>query len=289
MMRKSHITRWISYVFLLVAGGAAMAVSAGSALAQKAAGNGQGPSAALAPLPVGVSTDSVFAQLVARNEERNTELAKYTCSRTYQVLDLKGKVHAEIRGQMEYRAPDTKSFQVTSEAGAHLVRKLALHPLIDAEISAATGKEHRDSSFTPANYTLILLGEEQIGPSLCFVARAVPKRKDKYLFEGTVWIDARDYALVRIEGHPARKLSFWVQQADILRQYENINGFWLPKEDKTLVRVRFYGRHILAISYQDYALESTAYGNSVIHNAGGPVPLRQVRPSDANKVAAAPQ
>ncbi|MGC9293588.1 MAG: hypothetical protein ACP5EP_12865, partial [Acidobacteriaceae bacterium] len=26
------------------------------------------------------------------------ELAKYTCSRTYQVLDLKGKVHAEIRG-----------------------------------------------------------------------------------------------------------------------------------------------------------------------------------------------
>ncbi len=62
--------------------------------------------------------------------------------------------------------------------------------------------------------------EQQLGPYPCFVAEAVPKRKDKYLFEGRVWIDVNDYSVVRIEGHPARKLSLWIQHADFVRQYQ---------------------------------------------------------------------
>ena len=42
----------------------------------------------------------------------------------------------------------------------------------------------------------------------CYVPRATPKRVDKYLFPGKVWIDSQDLAVVRIEGHPAANLSF---------------------------------------------------------------------------------
>ena len=66
----------------------------------------------------------------------------------------------------------------------------------------------------------------------------MPKQKDKYLFEGKLWIDVKDYSVVRIEGHPAKKLSFWIQCADFVRQYQNIDGFWLPQKDQTLVQVR---------------------------------------------------
>jgi len=41
----------------------------------------------------------------------------------------------------------------------------------------------------------------------------MPRSKDKYLFEGKLWIDVKDYSVVRIEGHPAKKLSFWIQRA----------------------------------------------------------------------------
>jgi hypothetical protein len=133
---------------------------------------------------------------------------------------------------------------------------MALKPLISSEIETAAGKQHHDSAISPANYSLDLLGEQQVGPYHCFVAQAVPKRKDKYLFEGKLWIDVDDYAVVRIEGHPAKKLSFWIERADFVRQYQKIDGFWLPERDQTLVQVRLYGKKLLTIDHQDYVVNA---------------------------------
>jgi len=204
----------------------------------------------------GVTESQVLTELAARNEERRASLHDYTVLRTYQVIDLKGKVHAEEIGRMEFFSPDKKAFTVTSESGSGLVRHMALNALINSEIEAAAGKEHRDSAISTDNYSLNLLGEQQLGPYRCFVAEAVPKRKDKYLFEGRVWIDVNDYSVVRIEGHPAKKLSFWINSADFVRQYQKIDGFWLPERDQTLVQVRLYGKKILKIEHQNYVVNA---------------------------------
>jgi len=185
----------------------------------------------------------------------------YTAFRTYQVVDLKGKVHAEEIGQMEYRAPDQKKFAVTSEKGSALVRRLVLNALIASEIETTAGKQHHDSAISPTNYTLDLLGEQQVGPYHCFVAQAIPKRSDKYLFEGKLWIDTEDYAVVRIEGHPAKKLSFWIQRADFVRQYQKIGDFWLPQRDVTFVDVRLYGKKLLTIDHHDYSVNGSVFTN----------------------------
>jgi outer membrane lipoprotein-sorting protein len=211
----------------------------------------------LEPLQAAVTADQLFALITTRNELRSAALRDYAVRRTYLVVDLEGKVHAEEIGRMEYRAPDKKTFTLTSESGSALVRHLALNPLITSEIEAAAGKEHHDSSITPANYTLLLLGEQQVGPYHCYVAQAIPKRRDKYLFEGKIWIDANDYAIVRIEGHPAKKLSFWIVRADFVREYEKIDNFWLSRKDETFVQVRLYGKKVLTIDHQDYTVNAT--------------------------------
>ena len=208
------------------------------------------------PLRPGVTASQVLAELAAHNEGRKVALHDYTVLRTYQVVDVKGKVHAEEIGRMDFVSPEKKSFTVTSESGSGLVRHMALNPLINSEIEAAAGKEHHDSAISTDNYFLNLLGEQQVGPYRCFVAEAVPKRKDKYLFEGKVWIDVNDYSVVRIEGHPAKKLSFWIQRADFVRQYQKIDAFWLPEKDQTLVQVRLYGKKILKIEHQNYVVNA---------------------------------
>jgi outer membrane lipoprotein-sorting protein len=211
----------------------------------------------LEPLRPGIAESQLFAELVTRNQLRSEALLDYTALRTYQVVDLKGKVHAEEVGRMDYHAPDKKTFEVTSEKGSGLIRRMALNPLIASEIEAAAGKQHHDSSITPANYNLKPLGEQQVGPYHCFVAQAIPKRRDKYLFEGKIWIDVQDYAVVRIEGHPAKKLSFWIERADVVRQYQKIGNFWLPERDETFVQVRLYGKKVLTIDHQDYVVNRT--------------------------------
>jgi hypothetical protein len=208
--------------------------------------------APIEPLPPDIDESRLFSELLTDNELRNAALAGYTEERTYQVTDLTGRVRAQEIGQMEYRAPDKKTFATTSESGSGLVRRLALNPLIASEIDATSTKQNHDSAITPANYTLELLGEQQVGPYRCILARATPKRIDKYLFEGKIWIDSEDFAVVRITGHPAKKVSFWIERVEFVREYQKIDGFWLPQKDETHVQVRMYGQKVLTIDHQNY-------------------------------------
>jgi hypothetical protein len=155
---------------------------------------------------------------------------------------------------MEFHAPDRKAFVVTSGQGSVIVRRLALNPLIASEIKAAAGKDRRDSAISSANYQVEWTGEEDVRGYHCYVLRAVPKRVDKYLLEGKVWIDSQDFAVARIEGHPAANLSFWIKRADFVREYQKVGGFWLPLKDETVVQVRFYGKKVLTIDHRDYSV-----------------------------------
>jgi hypothetical protein len=219
------------------------------------------------PVPTGIDENTLFMGMLLHNKLQNAGLLGYSEQRTYRVTNMNGNVKAEESGQMEYHAPDKKKFVITSESGSGLVRRMALNPLVASEIEAASGKQRHDSSITPENYTFELLGEQQVGPYECFLVRAVPKRADKYLFEGDVWIDTQDYAIVRIAGHPAKKLSFWIERADFVRQYQKIGDFWLPQRDETFVQVRMYGQKVLTIAHENYTFAGARSTEQSARNA----------------------
>src|ERR1700745_1474316 len=60
--------------------------------------------APLEAVRAGVTTDQIIRELLAHNELRKSALVEYASRRTYQVVDLKGKVHAEETGRMEFHA-----------------------------------------------------------------------------------------------------------------------------------------------------------------------------------------
>ena len=195
------------------------------------------------------SGDLIFADLVRHNEIRNAGLREYSALRTYAVSDLNGKVRAKETIRMDYVAPEKKTFVTIAEEGSSVVRHLVLNRLMESEASASAGQDRRDSSISPANYTFRSLGEEDLGPHHCFVVEALPRRRDKYLFEGKIWIESQGFAVVRIAGHPAKNPSFWIKRADFVRQYQKIGDFWLPARDQTFVEVRLYGKKILSIDH----------------------------------------
>jgi hypothetical protein len=214
------------------------------------------PSTVLESPTVATSGDQIFNQLLRHNALRDAALERYSVVRTYEVRSATGKLYAREIVKMDYQAPNQKTFSTVSEEGSGLVRSLVLKRLIESEKETAAGKEHHDSSIAPANYAFEMLGEEEVGDRRCFVVRAIPKREDKYLFEGTIWIDVQDYAIVKIAGHPAKRLSFWIEQADFVRQYQKIGAFWLPTEDTTVVRVRLKGTKTLTIWHEEYQVSS---------------------------------
>jgi hypothetical protein len=201
-----------------------------------------------------MTSDELFSKLLEHNRLRDLRLEQYSAVRTYEAKNSSGKLYAQETVVVSYQAPETKTFQTTSGEGSSLVRNLVFKRLRESEAEAAGGQQHRDSSLKPANYALRLVGQQDIGSYHCLVVEALPKRQDKYLFEGKIWIDAQDFAVVRIEGHPAKKLSFWINRADFVRQYQKIGDFWVPCKDETFVEIRLYGKKVLTIDHRDYTI-----------------------------------
>ena len=206
--------------------------------------------------------DELFAKLLEHNRIRDLRLKQYSAVRTYQVTNDKGKLYAEEVVRVEYQAPDQKKFSIDSEKGSRMVRDMVFKRLLESESEASSGRAHHDSAIRPANYEFKLIGEDDVGSYHCFVVEALPRRIDKYLFDGFIWIDTSDYAIVRIAGQPAKPLSFWITRADFVREYQKIGEFWLPAKDETLVHVRFYGKKIFTIDHRDYAIGPAAEAES---------------------------
>ena len=160
--------------------------------------------------------------------------------------------------RVDYEAPDKKTFTKTSEKGSGIVRHLVFDRLIQSEGEASSGQEHHDSAISSANYMFKLAGEEEVGSYHCFVLEVIPKRNDKYLFEGRVWIDMADFAIVKIAGHPAKKLSFWINRAEFVREYQRIDGFWVPARDETTVELKLHGHRRFTINHEQYVFDAVA-------------------------------
>ena len=206
--------------------------------------------------PAGLTGDDVISRMLERNRLRNEQLKRYSAVRTYEIRNAEGKLAAQAVVRVEYQAPDKKTFNKTSEKGSGIVRHLVFDRLIQSESETSSGREHHDSAITTTNYTFKLVGEEEVGSYHCLVLEATPKRKDKYLFVGKIWIDADDFAVVRIAGHPAKKPSFWINRAEFVRQYQRIAGFWMPFRDETSVEVKMYGKKVFTIDHQQYVINA---------------------------------
>jgi hypothetical protein len=219
--------------------------------------------------PAGLTGDEIVARMIERNRLRNEQLRRYSAVRTYDIRNPEGKLAAQAVVRVEYWAPDKKTFNKTSEKGSGIVRHLVFDRLMQSESETSSGREHHDSAITTVNYTFTLSGEEDVGPYHCFVLEATPKRKEKYLFEGRIWIDTTDFAVAKIAGHPAKKPSFWINRADFVRQYQRIDGFWLPWRDETSVEVKMYGRRAFTVDHQQYVINRANPLQAETGNTGG--------------------
>jgi hypothetical protein len=76
--------------------------------------------------------------------------------------------------------------------------------------------------------------------------RIVPKRKDKYLLRGQIWVDASTFHIRRIEGVPAKSPSFWIKDIHITLQYAELKGMWVPVSFDAIATVRLLGQYTLA-------------------------------------------
>jgi len=162
-----------------------------------------------------------------------------------------GDRQARMTVNTEYHA-GKKNFVVVKEEGSKLLLNRVIRKALESEEEAATDEMRDRTALTEANYTFQFVAREKTEGGEFLVLEVHPKRKDKYLYDGKIWIDAADYAVARIEAQPARNPSFWITTATISHVNRNVNGIWLPSRNQSTSKVRFGGHALLTIDYGNY-------------------------------------
>ncbi len=226
------------------------------------ASSGAGPDAVTPPCGagLGLNSEQISQLLAANNATRAQELRNFESMRRY-TLDYTGfpsSRSAEMNVKVSYRAPGTKEFAVLAESGSKLILTRVFRKLLESEQeSSRDAKNRTDVALTADNYRFALRGCEVDAGRDLYVMDVLPLRETKFLYRGTIWIDAQDFAVTRIDAEPARNPSFWTKKSKIHHRYQKIGEFYLPSLNETVTEVRLGGKAVLTIRYQDYKLNQS--------------------------------
>jgi len=205
-----------------------------------------------APLPV----EEVVKNLQQRNAERAAALGEFTGTRIYrmQYHGFPGDHDAEMVVELAYRAPNAKQFTVVSQKGSQFVIDHVFRKLLEGEQEATSEENRRRTALSTENYDFSLAGYEDSPESPRYILDLLPKTRNKFLYRGRIWVDAKDFAVVRMEGEPGKNPSFWIKKTTIEHRYAKVKDFWLPAENHTESVIRLGGKAVLSIEYRDYKI-----------------------------------
>jgi hypothetical protein len=229
-----------------------------AAFALLAATSIAGPNSATPPP---LSADMIVQKLMAANASRAEALRAYQGRRVYH-LDYRGLwgIHwAEIQVDATYTAPDKKDFKIISESGSPLLINRVLLKLLSSEQEAQLQQNRKELEITPANYNFSLEQIQHTSAGDFYILNLTPKGKNKYLYRGKIWVDARDFAVVRMSGEPQKNPSLWVSHTQIEYHWAKQDGFWLPIHNQSVTDVRLGGRAFLTIDYSNYQITGVSH------------------------------
>src|ERR1700680_3921203 len=177
--------------------------------------------------------EQVARKLQERNAQRAAALNQFSSTRVYRIQyrGFPSNRDAEMVVNVTYRAPNAKEFSVVSETGSKFIIDHVLKKLLEGEQEAANEENRQRTALSTENYDFTSAGYEATPDGAQYVLNLLPKTKNRFLYRGKIWVDAKDFAVVRIEGEPAKNPSLWVKKTEIEHKYVKVDDFWLPAEN----------------------------------------------------------
>jgi len=199
----------------------------------------------------------VIERMVQSDAQRQVQAQGYAGMRRY-ILENSGmQKHAEMVVRITGDSDGTKHFEILSEQGWKAAQKHVLRKMLESESQTSSPEERAKTRLCSENYQIRLAGTESVRDRLAYTIDVKPKRHDKLLFEGRIWVDQSDYALVRAEGNPVKNPSFWTKHVHFVHTYQKDGTFWFPLSTESVTDARIFGKTDLVIEYFDYKPNST--------------------------------
>ena len=189
------------------------------------------------------TTTTIVARMAQARAENRARFRPYTVTRDYKLFGKERTTNkAQVIAHVSFVPPDSKRYAIEQTHGAGLGERI-VRRMLDSETEVA--KDYRLTDFSTDNYEFRFAGEEEVGGYDCYVLEMRPKREEKNLLRGRIWVDAASYLLHRVEGEPAKGPSWWLRDVRIVLVYSNVEGMWLQTASESTAKVRILGQHTM--------------------------------------------
>ena len=200
-----------------------------------------------------LSADQIVREVIRAEDSQRLRLGAYTVIRRYTVRNRRLKQDAVLQVLWSYQPGRGKNFKVLSSQGASGLTRSSLMKVLETE--AKNSRASNDPArISPDHYHFSFDAHR----SDDYTIRLNPRKKSKFLLQGFAVIVRQDPAIVRVEGRTSKRLSFWVSEADVIQEFTNHRGFWLPSRTHSVAHIRFVGRTELTIESEEYRFAETS-------------------------------
>jgi outer membrane lipoprotein-sorting protein len=199
------------------------------------------------------TAEEIVTRMGAHELQRQASTEGYAGMRRYVLENHHFDKHSEILVRVRADQDGTKHFDVVSEKGWKAANTHVLRKMVESEAETSRPDMRLKTKVNLENYDFEISGTELVSTRPTYVLEVIPKRKDRYLFRGRIWVDAQDYALVRVEGSPAKNPSFWTKSTHFVQLYYKSGSFWFPRSTQSVTEARIFGTTDVSIEYFDYA------------------------------------
>ena len=197
------------------------------------------------------SIKDIIASMTLARAENQARFRSYIVTRDYELFGKeRTKTKSQVTVEISFVPPSTKKYTIQNAIGASFGETL-VHRMLKSEVEIA--KDYASTDFSPENYDFRFLLEEITGGQRLYVLELLPKRKDKNLLQGKIWVDAGTYLPQRIEGEPVKTPSWWLRRLHIELSFSEVGGMWLQTALEATATVRILGPHTIVsrdVKYQ---------------------------------------
>jgi len=200
---------------------------------------------------------SVIQHIDASVRDRIDHITAYNVTEHYAVFrGNDAQSSADITVKTVYRKDQGKTYTVLSESGSGIMLH-ELHSILDQEKHMSQPGVRETVLVNSTNYAMNLKSDTPVllDGRDCLVLQLNPRRNDPSLFRGTLWVDARDYSIVQLEGIAAKSHSFLLSPSQVSRQYSNVNGYPMATHAKATSSIAMMGQVTIKIDYTGYQIE----------------------------------
>jgi hypothetical protein len=204
--------------------------------------------------PMGVSN-----QIDAAVQSRVHNVAGFSDVERYAVYRGSDDVHpvAAMTVKVTYRKGIGENFAILSQSGSAMIRRFGLDILLSEEKKLNMPAYAPGTWFTSVNYKMKLESDamEQINGRECYAVAITPRHKAPNMIKGTLWVDSRDFSVVKVQGIASRKPYIFAGTTHMMRNYVDIDGYPMATYARAESNSPLFGRTVVTVEYSHYQLQ----------------------------------